>query len=178
MQDGTKIIGRYILAFVKSTGDVSAVFERKTREIFEKNGLDLSEISEDTWHDANQYADAMHEIKDEVGKKTLQQAGAEQAANVPWPDNITSVADGMEFLVKAEKDAHKVSNGRFSGNYDFEMTGESSGRVSVADRPSYPTDNYKGVFRGAAKDLSDSSSVRLSDVDPRSDERAAFEIRW
>ena len=178
MQEGMEIVGRYILAFVKSTGDVSAVFERKTREIFEQNGLNVDEIEEDSWHDANRYADAMHEIREEVGEKTLRQAGAEQAGDVPWPENVNSVADGLEFLVQADKDAHRTPDGEYGGDYNFELTGESTARVGIPEYAPYPVDNFKGVFEGAVNSLSDSGNARLSDVEPHADERAAFEVTW
>lgn len=178
MEDGTEIIGRYILAFVESTGEVSSVFERKTREIFAENGLNVDEVEEESWHDARKYADAMHEIQNEVGKTTLQKAGAEQAKNVPWPDHVNSVSDGLEFLVEADKQAHRSPSGSFEGDYLFEKTGSSTGRVGIPERAPYPVENFKGVFKGAVEELSTSSTVSISDIDPRGDEKAAFEIEW
>jgi hypothetical protein len=168
-------MGRYILAFVESTGNVSPVFERKTREIFAQNGLEIEDIEEDSWHQALNYAEAMTEIRDEVGEKTLQQAGVEQAMNVPWPEEINSVSDGLEFLVEADKQAH---NNEIEGNYDFELTGENVGRVSIFEWCPYPVDNFKGVFEGGVKSLSDGSNVTIDDVDTRADEKAAFRISW
>lgn len=178
MEEGTKIIGRYILAFVESTGDVSPVFERKTRDIFAENGLEVDEIDEESYHDALRYADAMREIRDEVGEKTLRQAGAEQGGAVPWPPHVDSVADGLEFLVEADKQAHEAPSGSFEGDYTYEQTGETEGRVSIPDRAPYPVDNFKGVFEGVIKSLSSSSNVTISDVDAKPNEKAAFKISW
>lgn len=174
MQQGTEIVGRYILAFVESTGKVSPVFERKTRKMFAENGLDIDSISEDSWHDALNYAEAMRQVKNEVGSKTITEAGIEQAKAVPWPDHIETVADGMEFIVEADREAHR---GGYDGGYVFEETGSHSGRVGIEQDAPYPIENFKGVFLGVGRQLSD-DSVALSDTSPRSDEQAAFELTW
>jgi hypothetical protein len=178
MEEGTTILGRYIIAFVESTGDVSSVFKRKTRKIFEKNGLTVDDIEPDGQYDANKYADAMSEIRDEVGQKTLRQAGAEQAANVLWDEDINSVADGLRFVVQADREAHESPSGGFDGNYNFEMVDDSTARVGIPDYSPYPVDNFKGVFDGAVKSLSESGGARISDADPKPGEKTAFEVSW
>lgn len=178
MEDGTEFVGRYILAFVESTGHVSPVFEQKTREIFERNGLPVGEIEEDSWHDASKYAAAMQEIADEVGSKTLRQAGEEQAKNVPWDGQIETVTDGLDFLVETDRAVHRTPSGTFEGNYEYERVGDSRVRVGIPEHVPYPTDNFKGVFSGAVKTLSDTGTVTVSDTDTRSDEKAAFEVSW
>lgn len=175
MQDDTEIIGRYILAFVESTGKVSKVFERKTRDIFAENGLDISAVEEDGWYDALSYAAAMQQVEDEVGEQTLMEAGAEQAKNVPWPEQVRSVSDGLNFLVEADKQAHRPDYG---GNYRYEKIDGSTGRFGIRERAPYPVTNYKGVFEGAVRSLSDSNSAELSPTEPKADEQAAFEISW
>lgn len=178
MKQDTKIIGRYILAFVESTGKVSAVFERKTRSILSENGIEVSEVEEDGWYDARNYAQAMHQVLDQVGEQTLIEAGAEQAKNVPWPEEVRSVSDGLNFLVEADKQAHRQPSGTFDGDYRYEKIDESSGRVGVREQAPYPVANFKGVFEGGVRALTDSASVDVSSVEPRSDEQAAFEISW
>lgn len=175
MRDDAVVMGRYVNAFVDSTGQVSSVFERKAREIFSEVGIDLAEVEADSWHDAHKYADAMNEIRDEIGEKTLEQAGQEQAMNVPWPEDVETVADGLEFLVEADKQAH---NNEIEGNYEFERTGDNTGRVSIFERCPYPTANFKGVFEGGVKSLSGNSTVSIESVDTRPNEKDAFEVSW
>ncbi|WP_276301056.1 hypothetical protein [Halorussus lipolyticus] len=177
MEDDTEIVGRYILAFVESTGDVSTVFERKTRETFEEIGLDVGEVEEDSWHDAQKYADAMHEIRDKVGEKTLEKAGAEQAKNVPWPEHVNSAADGLQFLEDADEEAFRSPSGTVESNYRVEEMDSTSSRVSILDHSPYPVENYKGVIKGVVDSLS-SSNGNVTEVDTRSDEKAAYEVRW
>jgi hypothetical protein len=174
MQQGTEIVGRYILAFVESTGKVSPVFERKTRKMFAENDLDVDSISENSWHDALNYAKAMDQVKDEVGSKTITEAGIEQAKAVPWPDHIETVADGLQFIVEADRDAHR---GGYEGGYVVEETGDHSARIGIKQGAPYPLENFKGVFLGAGRQLSD-GSVDLSETSPRPDEQAAFELTW
>ena len=177
MQTGTEIVGRYVLAFVESTGDVSPVFERKTREIFADNGLDVGEIDEDDWVDASAYADAMQAIREEVGEKTLRQAGIEQAKNVTWPAEVQTVEDALEFVVQADGEAHRAPDGDY-GSYTVDLVGETTARVGVTEAAPYPTENFEGVFEGVVKSFTDSADVRVTETDRQGGERTAFEIGW
>lgn len=178
MQEETEIIGRYILAFVESTGKVSSVFERKTRDIFANNGLEISAVEEEGWYDAHSYAEAMHQVEAEVGEQTLTEAGAEQAKNVPWPEQVRSVSDGLNFLVEADKQAHRQPSGSYAGSYRYEKISDSAGRVGIFEHTPYPVANFKGVFKGGVRSLADSSTTEISSAEPRDDEQAAFEISW
>lgn len=178
MQRGTKIIGRYILAFVESTGKVSAVFRDKTEEMFADHGLAVEEIEEDSWHDALSYAEAMQDVRSEVGPRTLRQAGAEQASNVPYPGHVETVEDALEFLVQADIDAHRPPSGEYPGDYHFEKTGPSSGRMSVNAEAPYPVENFHGVFEGCVDTFAGVGAGVVTETEPNSGEKAAFEVTW
>ncbi|MEZ3115342.1 hypothetical protein RYH80_05335 [Halobaculum sp. MBLA0147] len=178
MEDGTEFLGRYVLAFVESTGHVSSVFERKTRKIFRQNGLVVEEVGPETWHDAATYASAVREVRAEVGEETLRQAGEEQAKRVPWEGNAETVREGLAFLAEIDRQAHRSPSGEFAGSYDFEMVAEDRVRVSVPAGVPYPVENVEGLFEGAVKTLSESPVVSLEDADTRADERAAFAVTW
>jgi hypothetical protein len=178
MEDGTEIIGRYILAFVESTGDVSPVFERKTRKIFAENGIAIEDVDEESWEDALNYVDTMHAIEDEVGEKTLHQAGVEQGKNVPWPDDVSSVMDGLQFLSEADEAAHRAPSGNYRGQYIVSRVDESTARVGIREESPYPETDIEGVLEGAVNDLAGSSTATVTTVDPDSGERLAFELSW
>jgi len=178
MEDGTEVKGQFIQAFVESTGQVSSVFQEKTREIFENNGLDVDEIEADSWHDAHAYADAMHGVLEEVGKKTLQRASSHQATIVPWPDHVETVPDGLAFIADADRQAHRSPSGDWDGSYDFEQIDDSTARVGIPEYSPYPVENFRGVLEGGLEALSESTHANVSDAEPRSDEKAAFEVNW
>lgn len=178
MEDGTEIIGRYILAFVESTGDVSPVFERKTRDIFSEQGIDISDLNEESWVDALTYVDTMHAIEDKVGEKTLYQAGIEQGKNVPWPDGVNSVEEGLAFMSEADEQAHRSPSGNYRGQYVVRQVEGSTAQVGIREESPYPKTDVEGVLEGAVDDLTDSGSVTTSEIGPESGERIAFEISW
>jgi hypothetical protein len=178
MEEGTEIIGRYIVAFVESTGDVSPVFERKTREIFSDQGIEVSDLDEDGWVDALAYVDTMHAIEDEVGEKTLYQAGVEQGKNVPWPDDVNSVEEGLAFMSEADEQAHRSPSGDYRGQYVVRQVEGSTAQVGIREESPYPKTDVEGVLEGAVDDLTTSANVTTSEIQPESGERIAFKIDW
>jgi hypothetical protein len=169
--------GQYLVAFVESAGEVSPVFERKVRRIFETHvgGLDA-----ESWYDTDDCVEAYREVLDEIGDKTMEQAGIQVGKSVPWPEEVETVHDGLSTVNTMHKAAFRNSPEEFpAGRYVFEDICDRRARVGITAGYPYTAPFAKGVFTGIAQDLGrDVAGVTVEEADRKHGEKAAWIMEW
>lgn len=173
----SEVAGEYLVAFVESAGEVSPIFERKVREIFEQH---MSPVQSDEWYQTEKVARALEEVDSEIGPKTMREGGAESVTAVPWPDDVASVAEAAEFLQEAHREAYRNSDMENpAGNYTFEQIRGRKARVGVTLGFPSPPAWAEGVFRHLPKEFGpEDATPQLTEKTPEEDEAAAWELVW
>ncbi|WP_267162241.1 hypothetical protein [Halovenus salina] len=173
-----ELSGQYIASLIESAGAVSPVFERKVRDIFKKHISE--EVVYDQWYPVADAAETYQRIEHQVGSSTMQEGGAASASAVEWPDEITTVGDGLELLDDMHQQAHRGGKDPHpGGRYLVSVDGTREARVAVSDDWPYTVPLAEGVFEGVVKDLGGDDAVPVLDaVDSRHDEKAAWKLTW
>lgn len=170
--------GQYVVSIVESAGDVSPVFARKTRDILADHGIENP--SADEWYPSQAVLETLSELDEEVGSKTVEQAGRAMAENAPWPDDISDPAAAVELLNELHHGAVRNTTGDPSeavGAYSLESTEDGSVRVAIDDSYPWPKALAAGVL-GQSISMFSGGVVDRADASPRSGERAAWTFTW
>lgn len=171
----SEVIGRYPLATVESAGEVSPVFERKARELFNEH---LGELDAEEWYQVDDVVAAYESLRDEVGESTMRQGGKESAKAVEWPPEVDTVRAGLSVLAEMHKEAFRNSPEEFpAGKYTFEPLGDRHAHVGISNGYPFTASHAEGVFIGVVQDLSD-SRPSIEETTAKADEEAAFELTW
>lgn len=175
-----KVATKYVEAFVTSAGAVSAVFERKAREILSKHGVENVEDAD--WVGMAAFTDALAEVESEVGEMTLTEGGREMAARNDVPDHVDTIAGALENLDESHQLAHKDGSQSDWGSYAVEKVDSTQYRMSCSPDYPYPHPLAKGVFEGLAQEFSDGdvslTTREIDDANLRSEEGFAVDISW
>lgn len=167
--------GRYPIATIKSAGEVSPVFERKARKLFEEH---LGELSENQWYRTEDVVNAYHSLVNQVGDKSMREGGKESAKAVQWPENVDSPMDGLAALAEMHKQAYRNSDQEYpAGRYTFEKINQTTAHVGITEDYPLPSSNAKGVFIGVVQSLS-GTTPNVAEITPKDNERKGFEIKW
>jgi len=169
--------GQYVVAFIESAGDVSTVFERKVRTIFEKH---LSSIDAEQWYRVEDLAAAFDEIDNEVGEQTLEQGGIEATKTAPYPEEIRSIEGAFETLSEEiHPAAYRNGTGTDpAGNYTSDVS-ERSARVGILEGYPYPPAFAKGVMKQIPRRFGrGDASPTMERVDPHPRETHAWQMEW
>jgi hypothetical protein len=169
--------GKYMVAFVESAGEVSPVFERKVREIFETH---LGTLEADSWYRNADIKKAFDEILEEVGEKTMKQGGVESGKAIEWPDDVGTVMGALEIWNTFHEAAYRNSDLDFpAGKYTVEERGERTARIGITDGYNLSAAFAKGCSKGIAQDLGPKDSqITIEDTDPEANEQAAWMLTW
>lgn len=169
--------GKYMVAFVESAGEVSPVFERKVREIFEKH---LGTLEEDSWYLNADIEKAFDEVLEEVGEKTMKQGGIESGKAIEWPDDVETVMDGLGMWNTFHEAAYRNSDLDFpAGKYTIERQGERVVRAGITDAYNLSAPFAKGCSKGIVQDLGPNDKpITLEDTTPNDGEQAAWILEW
>jgi len=171
----SEVIGRYPLATVESAGEVSPVFERKARELFNEH---LGELDAEQWYRTDDVVAAYESLGDEVGESTMRQGGKESAKAVEWPPEVDTVRGGLDALAEMHKEAFRNSSDEFpAGKYTFEPLGDRHAHVGISGGYPFTAPHAEGVFVGVVQDLSD-ARASIEETTPKADEQKAFELSW
>jgi hypothetical protein len=176
--------GMYVLSFFESAGEVSPVFERKAREMFEEQGL--TDIDPEEYYPIDDIAPAFYSVVDDIGDKTMRQGGRQMGRDVPWPDGVEEPHDGLQTIDAIHQEASPArENGRTldvdrpAGGYTYERRDDAAARVGITERYPYPPVMAEGVFLGIVDGLHDGVvSVEAEPTDPTHDERRAWTLSW
>ena len=142
--DRTAVVtGRYLIAFVKSTGQVSEVFEQRTRSLFED---ELGQLDPEAWYSLETVAELYEGVRDDVGPRTMRQGGVATGEALPF-DTDTNIAAATDQLNEEHKRSFRESTEEHpAGRYLYESTGDRSARVGVSEAYPFPESFVEGVF--------------------------------
>lgn len=173
--------GLYLISFFESAGAVSAVFEKKARELFEEYGLE--NVEPDEFYPGDDISDAFADVVEDVGARTMRQGGEQMGADVPFPPEVDSPQAGLQTIDAVHQEAARATDDapadleRPAGRYTCEVTGETSVHVGITENYPFPEIMAEGVFVGIVEDLG-GTSARISEDTPRGEEKTAWEISW
>lgn len=169
-----KIVGQFVMGFLASAGEVSSVFERKARNILESNGIEG--IDPEGWYSVEKFASSMHQIEEEVGEKTSEQAGIKMIEVV---DEITDMSS-IEAAISVGQEQQAASYQNFSpeevGQLRHEKLSNGDDRVAYYGGWPYPEAFTRGIFKGFVQMTNGKSSNDVEMVEPDNDEVFACEI--
>lgn len=173
----SEVTGKYLIAFVEAAGEVSSVFEEKTREIFEEHTD--GELESDGWYKADNIVEAYDDLLNNVGKQTMKQGGLAAAETLPFSEDI-SLEEAFDKLSEEHKSAYRNSDMEEpAGNYVGEVEGPNSARVAITDAYPYTAPFAKGVFEGVIERWGgDDPRPHFEEIDGRKDENAAWKVDW
>ena len=169
--------GYYMTAFVEAAGEVSPVFERKVRDIFETH---LGALEPEGWYRNGDITDAFEEIITQVGDKTMLQGGIESGAAIDWDDDVETVMDALNRWNDKHAAAYRNSDATYpAGKYTIESAGDRAARVGITDSYNLTAAFAKGCSKGIVRDLGPAgSSPTIEDTEPTADEQAAWILSW
>lgn len=175
-----KVATKYVEAFVASAGAVSAVFERKARDILSKHGIE--DVEDADWVDLGAFTEALAEVESEVGEMTLTEGGREMAKQNDVPTEVDTIAGALEHLDDSHQLAHTDGSVSDWGSYAVDQVDSTRYRMSCSPDYPYPHPLSKGVFEGLAREFSDGevslTTREIDDADLRSEEGFAVDISW
>ncbi|SDJ33705.1 hypothetical protein SAMN05216226_102187 [Halovenus aranensis] len=179
MDSQAEVTGRYIVSMAESAGEVSPVFERKIRELLEEHGIKDPEA--DGWYSAEHFVEAVNRASEDIGSKTILEAGTQMGRDVPQPEEVDGPKDALAIADEAQQAAYRnASEERPAGGYKYEETGENSVRMGVTSKFPYPEEIAKGSIKGIVESTTSGSAaaVVISEVNANPDEMCAYEIEW
>lgn len=181
MRPETEITGRYVNSMVESTGKVSPVFKRKMEELLEEYGID--DPDPEAWYSAESFAEAVERVADEIGDKTVSEAGKQMGRDVPKPPEVESPHDVLGQMHDQHYQSYRNVERGSIGGYTYERIDDTTVRLGVTEGFPYPTGIALGAPIGITEDIT-GNSVSTEDVtteptDPeKSPEREAYELSW
>lgn len=173
----SQISGAYVTAFVASAGSVSPVFEKKARETLADN--EITEPAESDWYDNERFGDALSEIVDKAGEKTVEQAGREMTKITDDIVEQESVEAGLEVFTSQHDAIHQPDGTEAAGVVEYERLGEDHYRVAAAGEGyEYPASLTKGAATETIRQTGGPTKLDIEDVQAEGDEVFAFEVSW
>lgn len=173
--ENAEVTGKYIHAFIDSTGNVSRVFEKKTREMFQEV---IGEVDPEEWYQVGDVAEAFERIVDEVGDQTMKVGGEASGHAVPIPDDA-SLEEAYETLVATHQEVFKNSDMEYpGGKYTYDL-GDRSARLGADEAFLLPNAFAKGVHTAMIEDYGpDDAIIDFEEVEPEGEEKVAWEVTW
>jgi hypothetical protein len=176
--------GLYVLSFFESAGKVSKVFERKARQLFEEHGI--ADVEPETYYHYDELAPAFYGVVDEIGPKSMMEGGRQMGRDIPWPDGIETIHEGLATLDDIHQEASPaIVDGEVvdvdhpAGGYTYERLDDRSARVGIRERYPSPPVMAEGVFLGIADDLQPSEATGdIEATDAARTERKAWTLTW
>lgn len=178
MHSSTEVTGLYVTAFLESAGEVSAVFEKKLRQVLQSNGIE--DPSPEEWYSADDFVDAVVEVSETIGDKTVRQASVEMGHNVPWADEVDDPKSIVEKVDESGKNAYRNHSGEYAiGRYVIEEFGDGTATVAVEPAFPYPIEVAEGATKGAMEVACDEANVvSVESVEAEPNRKGAFRLTW
>lgn len=140
-----EVHGRTILTVVDDAlSRFSETYRRQALEVLAENGID--DPSPEQWYPQQAWLDSFEAIAAELEPHILDRLGEQVPEDVPWPDSIDGVEDGLRSIDRAYQRNHR---GGEIGFYRFEPIDGQSGRVTC--RNPYPCPFDRGLIRAVAR---------------------------
>jgi hypothetical protein len=171
-----EISGAYVAAFVQSAGEVSPIFEKKAKQTLDDRGI--TEPDPESWYDNEKFGDALFEIVDKAGEKTVAQAGKEMVAITEEIFEQDDVDGGLEVLTSQHAEIHKDHTVANAGVLTYEQLSPTSYRVASEGGYEYPASLVKGAAEETVRQTGGPTSVDVVDVETEANEPFAFEVSW
>jgi hypothetical protein len=181
MDSDIEITGRYVNSMVESTGKVSPVFRRKMEELLEEYGI--SDPDPEAWYNAASFAEAVDRVADEIGNKTVSEAGKQMGEDVPKPPDVESPHDVLEQMHDQHYKSYRNVERGSIGGYTYERIDDTTVRLGVTEGFPYPMGIARGATIGIAADITGNTvsteSVPTKPTGPdKSPEMEAYELSW
>jgi hypothetical protein len=169
--------GRYLVAFVESARTVSPVFGQRVVALAEQY---FDDLSTDEWYRLGDMRALYEELHEQVGDETIRRGGEENAKAIPWPDGVSTVADGLAVLNEMHQEATRGSDEPYpAGRYTIDLRGDREVRLGVTEAFPWPAPFVEGGARGIVDDLGPAdASPTLERISPEPHERAAWLLTW
>ncbi len=153
---GVEVSGQIVLSFIHALE-----FGKDERiRIFKENGI--VNPTEDSWHRQLDVLDALREMEESFGPKTLYLLGATVMQNIQFPFEIKSISDSLEALGEVLKISHR------GGDYGHsEVLGyDEEKRVVMIDTSlPYPTNGLIGYYTGLARKTGPKPNLKVEVID-------------
>ncbi|MFC7057115.1 hypothetical protein [Halovenus salina] len=166
-------------AFLESAGEVSPVFEQRLRAVLDDHGITNPTLEE--WYQATAFVDAVTEVANTIGDRTVLQAGIDMGRNVPWADEVgDDPTEVLKMVAQTNQDAYRNSTEEYPiGQYQIEEVSDNSAVVGVTDKWPYPSEIAKGAIKGALEAASDHvKHVTISETESGSNQLGRYEVDW
>lgn len=172
-----EVIGRYIMAFIESAGEVSPIFESKVRSKFEEN---TGRIEPDSWYTAKNVKYTYEAILADVGPKTMKTGGIETAKTLPFDEN-NSVEEALQLLCEehTSDDVYRnTTSQQPAGQYTYEVHDRSAHLGATEDYP-YTKPFVEGIYTGLIRKYGPSRATpEFEETEPRAEEGFAWQVEW
>lgn len=167
--------GKYIIAFINATGEVSQIFEKKTREMFQEV---LGEIDPEAYYNQEDIVEAYERIVDEVGANTMKRGGEKSAEILPVPAEA-SLEETLEMVNEEHKNQYRNSDMEYpAGKYLYKLDGRSA-RLGVDEVYNLPKSFVEGFYQGIVKKYGPEDAVpTFEEVEPEENEKFVWEATW
>ncbi|WP_276299779.1 hypothetical protein [Halorussus lipolyticus] len=174
--ENAEIAGKYSLAFIQAAGEVSSVFEKKTREMFEK-ALG-GEVKPEEMYEFGNVVEGYLKIQEEVGDNTMKRGGEASAKTVPIPDD-TDLGEAFDVLLEEHNRQFQNSDREYpGGRYLHDIDGRT-GRLGVDEAYPLPKSFVQGVYKGLIEEYGPSDAMpAFEEAEPEGDERFAWDVTW
>ncbi|SDJ73630.1 hypothetical protein SAMN05216226_10892 [Halovenus aranensis] len=171
----SEVIGKYIVAFIESAGEVSPVFERKMQNMFDER---IGTVNADEWYDTESVVETYQQVLSEVGEQSVMKAG-QQNAVVVQPPADEGLKAALEHLNEEHRQAFRDSHKEYpAGRYTFDIQ-ERDAHLGVDNDYPFPRPFVHGFYQKFI-DLygPGDSSADLDETAPRPNEQFAWEATW
>lgn len=184
MDSTTQVHGRYVTGMVQSVGEISPVFEQKLRDVVAEYGIENP--TPEGWYSAEAFVNAVNDVAEDIGTRTVTEAGKTMGQQVPTPPDAESPHDALAAVDQSLQEAHRGGESdRPVGSFTYERIDSSVARVGVTEPYPYPEGISRGSLSGVVQQMApDPSKVFAEEVEtaPTSREKApeevAYRIRW
>jgi hypothetical protein len=170
-------IGQYMVGFVEAAGEVSPVFERKARRLFERH---LGDLDPDEWYPLKDCVTVFEEVLNEVGPKTMEEGGIAAADVLPLEDDL-SLEEALVGLndLQTGPTYRNTEMDAPAGEYLFDLDEARAGRVAVSEAWPLTEPYAKGVYRGVIDRWGPTDAMaNFEKVMPEGDEQFAWRVQW
>lgn len=151
--------GQAVTTVVRAIERGCGFFGDRARGVLADNGID-EPVAGETYPLAAVLS-AYEDLLETTGEHTVHRIGKELAHVLSWDPETESVADALDALDDVYGHIHSGN----AGTYEFERTGEETGRL-VSKTP-YPAALEAGLLRGIAQRFSETGYVDVETVQSR-----------
>jgi hypothetical protein len=172
-----KITGRYVVAFVESAGEVSAVFRNKAETILAAHGINSPVEAE--YYDVRRFGDALRSVDETAGSEHVEAAGERMVRVNKHVEQQDSPVAAITVMGEQHEVIHRDYDIEIAGGYVVDTESADGCEVGLLGEYPYPLSLPRGALRGAVKvGGGDATGISVEAVTPREGEFARFAVSW